>query len=107
MATFFRFLVLVVILNVVRYLVGGLVEQPFILPHLFGEMEANPSYFATEFTTIDWATSFFYNFMMWLAVVWVYHSVSFIYMNHYSHPKAFYFWNVLNGAADAQTAPGS
>ena len=86
-------------------------------------MEANPSYFATEFTAIDWATSFFYNFVMWLTCVWVFHlmrptiagsdlvaslkvfgimclffaSISAILMNHYSHPKDFYFWIILDG----------
>jgi hypothetical protein len=111
------------LLNVIRYVIGGLVETPLILPHLFGTMEAEPAYFATSFETIDWVTSYFYNFVMWLAVVWVYHlvrpvltgrevvrslkvfalmwlffaSVSVVYMNHYSHSKWFYFWNVLDG----------
>jgi len=112
----------VILLNIVRYFVGGLIESPLILPQLFATMEAEPAYFATSFETLDWVTSYFYNFMMWLAAVWVYHlvrpvltghevlrslkvfglmwlffaSVSAVYMNHYSHSKWFYFWNVLD-----------
>ena len=105
---FLRFLTLVVILNVLRYLLGFLVEPVAIFPGLSAAMEDSASYFNVDFETFDWVTSFFYNFMMWLVVVWIYHIcrpvvkgseiVSFIYMNHYSHPKAFYFWNVLDGA---------
>ena len=117
-----RFLLLVVVLNVIRYLVGGLVEAPLIMPYLFGAMQESTAYFNTDFATLDWMTSYFYNFMMWLTVVWLFYllhpvlsghmivkslkvfgmgwlffaSVSAIYMNHYSHPKAFYFWNILD-----------
>jgi len=122
MKTLFRLLVLVIVLNIIRYVIGGLIEFPLIMPYLFGEMEQHAPYFNTEFTTIDWATSYFYNFVMWLTVVWLFHllrpvisgndivkslkvfgiawiffaSVSAVYMNHYSHPKDFYFWNILD-----------
>jgi len=117
-----RFLALVILLNVIRYLVVGPIESVTFLPHLFGEMEKHAAYFATEFTTVDWVTSYFYNFMMWMAAVWVFHlmrpvlkgsdltaslkvfslmwlffaSVSAVYMNHYSHPKLFYIVNVAD-----------
>lgn len=117
-----RFLILVVLLNLARYLVGGLLEAWTVAPRLFGEMAAHPSYFVQEFGTWDWVTSFTYNFVMWLAAAWFFHlarpslpgsdlsaslqvfalawlffaSVSFIYMNHYSHPADFYVWNVLD-----------
>jgi len=117
-----RFLLLIIILNILRYLVIGLIEEPLILPYLFSQMEINTEYFNTDFQTLDWLTSYFYNFIMWLVVVWVFHilhpqikgnfyikslkvfgimclffiSISAIYMNHYSHPKAFYFWNMLD-----------
>lgn len=120
--TFIRFLALVLALNVVRYVVGGLIEGPLILPSLFGVMEENPSYFNSEFETIDWVTSYLYNFAMWAVATWFYHicrpvlsgaeivkslkvfglaflffaSVSFVYMNHYSHPKEFYLFNVAD-----------
>jgi hypothetical protein len=69
--------------------------------------------FNNQFTPTDWATSFFYNFMMWLTATWVFVlmapgllkafrlmlmffvSVSAIYMNHYAHSKWFYIWNSL------------
>ncbi len=117
-----HFLALVILLNVLRYLVGGPIEAVTFLPHLFGEMEKYPTYFATEFTAVDWMTSYFYNFMMWLAAVWIFHllrpalrgtdltvslkvfslmwlffaSVSAVYMNHYSHPKMFYIVNIAD-----------
>jgi len=117
-----RLLGLVLILNVIRYGGGFLFESYLIFPGLFGAMEESASYFRSEFRTIDWVTSYLYNFVMWLTCVWVFHlirpaiegsdlvksfkafgimwlsfaSVSAIYMNHYSHPRAFYVWNVLD-----------
>lgn len=119
---YLRFLALVVLLNLIRYLVGAVIEPPLIFPGLFGVMESHASYFRTSFTTLDWATSYFYNFMVWLTCVWVFHrmrpslrggdlaascevfgllwlffaSVSAVYMNHYSHPRSFYLWNVAD-----------
>lgn len=123
MQKIFRFLGLVVVLNIIRYVVAGVIEMPLILPPLFKEMEENATYFNTAFATVDWLTSYFYNFIMWLCMTWIFHlarpalhgremikslkvfglgwlffaSVSAIYMNHYSHPKAFYLWNILDG----------
>ena len=123
MKTIGRFLLLVVLLNVVRYVIAGLVEGPLIMPSLMGVMEAHPNLFTSEFTTLDWITSFTYNFVMWMVVVWVYHlahsslagsdvikslkifgigwlffaSVSLIYMNHYGAGREFYLWNILDG----------
>ena len=118
-----RFLALVIILNVLRYVGGSLLELPIIFPGLSAATEESASYFNAEFSTFDWVTSFFYNFMMWLVCVWVFHlmrpalkgsdliasfkafgimclffaSISAILMNHYSHPKDFYFWIILDG----------
>jgi hypothetical protein len=123
MKTVIRFLVLVVALNVARYVGGFPFERYLIYERLFGAMEQSASYFNTSFTTLDWVTSFFYNFMMWLTATWgfvlieprltgsmmlkslkvfglmylFFASVSAIYMNHYSHPKGFYIWNILDG----------
>jgi len=120
--TVLRFLVLVVLLNVVRYLVAGVVEQALVLPHLFGAMAESADYFRTEFATWDWITSYLYNFVMWGVAAWIFHllrpvlkggdvvaslksfglmwlmfaAVSAIYMNHYSHPRDFYVWNILD-----------
>ena len=123
MKTFAKFIGLVVILNLIRYLVGGPIEKLLVLDRLFGAMEKSAAYFNTQFTTLDWATSFFYNFMLWLTITWVFvkmhpllsgnyivrslkvyglmylffASVSAVYMNHYSHPKDFYLYNILDG----------
>ena len=117
-----RFLALVVILNVLRYLGGFLIEPTAIFPGLTAAMMASAEYFNTVYDTFDWVTSFFYNFMMWLTCALVFHlmrpairgsdilasfkvfgimclffaSVAAILMNHYSHPKDFYFWIILD-----------
>jgi hypothetical protein len=117
-----RFLALVLVLNVVRYAGGFLFEPYVIFPGLFGAMAESASYFRTEFETADWVTSYLYNFLMWLCAAWIFHlarsavrgpdivaslkifgimwlsfaSTSFVYMNHYAHPRDFYFWNVFD-----------
>ena len=120
--SFVKFLVFVLILNVIRYALGGLIEKFLIFGPLFGAMEKSASCFNTQFSTWDWATSYFYNFMMWFTTAWVFAqmdpvlkgnpvlkslkvyglmflmfaSISAIYMNHYRHPKDFYFYNILD-----------
>lgn len=115
---------LILILNVVRYVVAAPLEQLSVLPGLFQAMGDNASYFNTSFTTWDFATSFFYNGVMWAVAVIAFHvmqprlaggwlakslqafslmwiffaAVSAIYMNHYSHPKAFYLYNMGSAA---------
>ena len=122
MLTFIRFLGLVILLNLLRYLVCVPIEMRLVLPRLIRQMEAHSSYFNTNFTSVDWITSYFYNFMMWLTILWLFHllrpvlkghevvkslkvfgigfvffaSLSAIYMNHYSHPKLFYLFNILD-----------
>lgn len=117
-----KLLGLVFLLNIIRYVVGGVLEAYIIMPALFGAMEESRSYFNTDFTLTDWVTSYLYNFLMWLTIVWAFHttqaglkggtiekslkvfgfallfflSVSAIYMNHYSHPRDFYLWNMLD-----------
>ena len=119
--TVVKLLALVVVLNIVRYVVPGPLEALFIFDGLFGAMEKS-SCFNTNFTTFDWATSFFYNFMLWLSITWLFFlsesnlkghyvvrslklygvawiffaALSGVYMNHYAHTKAFYFFNVLD-----------
>lgn len=120
---YLRFLALVVLLNIVRYAGGWVFEPHIIFPGLFGAMSAEPEYFRTAFEPLDWVTSYFYNFVMWLVAALVFHllrpvlsgsdlvaslksygimwlnfaAVSAIYMNHYSHSRTFYFWNILDG----------
>ena len=35
-------------------------------------MARSAACFNTQFTTLDWVTSYFYNFMVWLTIAWVY-----------------------------------
>ncbi len=122
LVTFVKFLTLVIILNLLRYAYAFLPIEDSVFGPLFGAIERSPSYFNTNFTTFDWVTSYFYNFMLWLTISWVYFylhpvfqgnyvvkslkvygifwvlfaSISAIYMNHYSHPRDFYLWNILD-----------
>jgi hypothetical protein len=121
--TVVRFLGLVVVLNIVRYVVTAPLETILVFPGLFAAMEASPSYFNTTFGQWEWVTSYAYNFAMWAVAAGVFHllrpvlrghdvvaslkafglqwamfaAVSAIYMNHYSHPRDFYLWNILDG----------
>lgn len=72
MHSFIKLFVLVILLNIIRYLAGYPFESWLIFNGLFGAMSQNPSVFKTHYTTFDWATSYFYNFMMWLTVVWLF-----------------------------------
>lgn len=117
-----KLILLCIILNLLRYYVIGFVEGLVIMGPLFGTMEKNLSYFNTNFETIDWVTSYFYNFVMWFTVTVAFHkihphlkgpmlvkslkvygffvivfaSISAIYMNHYSHSKDFYLYSILD-----------
>lgn len=119
--TVVKLLALVVVLNIVRYVAAAPFEMWLIFEGLFGSMEGSPC-FNTNFTTFDWVTSFIYNFLMWLSITWLFFlaeanlkghyvvrslklygvawlffaALSGVYMNHYSHPKDFYFFNVLD-----------
>jgi len=119
---FLRFLGLVVLLNLVRYVIGFLVEPWVIFPGLFHAMEESSAYFNTSFETVDWVTSYLYNFGVWLVPAWLFHlarpvvrgtdviaslkvfgillvnfaAISAVYMNHYSHSRDFYLWNILD-----------
>ena len=44
-----------------------------ILDGMFGAMAAQPDVFNTQFSSADFASSFFYNFVMWLGMVWLHH----------------------------------
>jgi hypothetical protein len=122
MPKYLKLLVLVILLNVIRYVVGFPFEAALVFRHSLGEMTKHPGVFRIHFSRLDLATSYFYNFMMWLTAEWVFMlleprlrgrtwwkslrvygllllfflSVSAIYMNHYSHPKWFYVWNMLD-----------
>ena len=120
--TFSKFLGLVVSLNIVRYTVPMPYELPLAVTPMMDAMRASSVYFNSTFTTVDWITSYVYNFLMWLSFTWLYFyihrvfkgnhvtkslklyaimlgvfsAVSAIYMNHYSHPKDFYLWSIVD-----------
>ena len=121
--TILKFLAFVIVLNFLRYVIAAPLSMIIgILGPVFNAMDNSSSYFNTQFTTFDWVTSFIYNFGMWLTATWVFFimekrlsgnhilkslkvyglmylffiSVSAIYMNHYSHPKDFYIFNMLD-----------
>lgn len=117
-----RFAALVVVLNVARYLVAGVVGQQLTMPGIMGVMQSHPQYFSDFSGRWDLPTSYLYNFFMWAVAAWLFHllrpvlrggdmaaslksfglawlffaAVSAIYMNHYSHPKSFYAWNLID-----------
>lgn len=120
--TIVRFLLLVLLLNVVRYIAAFPLEMMLVFPGLFGAMESAPGVFNVSFTTGDWITSYVYNFILWTVSVFMFHrmapvvggkwiiksvkifflpwllfvSVSAIYMNHYAHTKMFYVYTMLD-----------
>ena len=123
MKTLLKFLLLVVILNVVRYLVGGPIEAIFVVEGMHGVMPQFPSAFNLDFSGTDFAISFFYNFMLWFAAAAVFYvaypalkghfvvrslkvfglmllffiSLAAIYMNHYVDAvKTFYLYSMLD-----------
>lgn len=117
-----KFLGLVILLNIIRYVVAGPIEAVTVFTPLFGVMTRNDHFFNTQFTPFDWITSYLYNFFVWLSAAWVFHlarpqlrgsdlvasfkafglawlffaAVSGVYMNHYSLGRPFYLWNVAD-----------
>ena len=123
MKTIFKFITLVIILNLIRYLIGGPIEGFTIMEPMHRVMPQYPDCFNNEFTQADWASSFFYNFMLWLSVVWIFHvahpsvggsylvksfkifglcclffvSLAAVYMNHYSTDiRTFYQYSMVD-----------
>ena len=122
MKTFLKLLLLVVLLNVARYLLGFYLEGWLILPGMFDVMEKFPASFNKNFNSVDFAISLFYNFMLWFTTAWLFHlahprlqggfivkslklygivglffcSLSAVYMNHYvAAMRPFYLYSML------------
>lgn len=118
-----RFLGLVVLLNVVRYVIGGPIEGFTIMEPMHAPMPLFPEVFNNEFGDRDMYISFGYNFMLWFAAALGFHlmqpglkggwivksfkgygvmclsfvSLALIYMNHYVDAvKPFYFWSAVD-----------
>lgn len=123
MKTFLKFLLLVVILNVIRYLIGGPLEALFVVEGMHGVMPNFPNAFNVDFSGADFALSFFYNFMLWLSASAVFYlaypavsgnfiikslkiyglmclffiSLAAVYMNHYVPAvRVFYLFSMLD-----------
>lgn len=73
MKTTARFLLLVVVLNLARYLLGWFPESWWVVPGMFGVMAKFPGSFNVNFDSKDFAVSLFYNFMLWFSAAWIFH----------------------------------
>lgn len=117
----FKFLLLVIILNVIRYTLLVPIEAMLIFDW-HDRVLKGADYFNYDFSTIDWATSFFYNFMMWFIITYIFSVahpilkgnmiisslkvygmmylffvfISAVYMNHYQD-KEFHIIIILDG----------
>ena len=123
MKSFAKFILLVVLLNLIRYLVGGPVEAITITEGMHKVIPMYPEVFDNDFGTTDFMISLFYNFMLWLTATWVFHiahsnvtgnfivksfkifglmclffvSLAAVYMNHYTDAvKPFYFYSMID-----------
>lgn len=123
MKTVFKFLGLVLLLNIVRYFIGGSIEALVLMEEMHAVMPQYPEVFDTDFSTRDFIISLFYNFMMWLTAAWVFYiahpqvkgnfiikslkifglmglffvSLAAVYMNHYTADiKTFYLYSMLD-----------
>lgn len=125
MQTFIKLVVLVVILNVVRYVAVVPIEMATIMEPMHRVMPLYPEVFDSDFSSADFTRSLFYNFVMWFVAALVFHlmhpalrgpmlmkslqaywlmglffiSLAAIYMNHYVHAvKPFYLWSMVDAA---------
>ena len=123
MKTFLKFIALVVLLNLIRYGVGGPIEAMTIMEPMHAVMPQYPDVFDNDFDTADFLVSIFYNFMLWLTATWVFHiahpcvaggfvtkslklfglmclffiSLAAVYMNHFTPAvKPFYLWSMVD-----------
>lgn len=123
MKTITKLATLVVLLNVARYVVGGLIESVTIIEPMQRPMSLYPDAFDADFSGTDFTISLFYNYMMWFFAAVVFHllnpvlrgsiwirslksymlmaaffcSVTAVYMNHYSAGvKPFYLWSMID-----------
>ena len=118
-----RFLAFVIVLNVIRYVVGGPIEMWTVAEPMHRVMPQYPEVFDADFTTKDFIISMGYNFMLWFSAALVFHlmhpvlsggmivkslksyaimwlffaSLAAVYMNHYTDAvKPFYLYSILD-----------
>lgn len=118
-----KFLFLVILLNIVRYVIGAPIEGLVLMEPMHAVMPEYPEVFDTDFSNTDFAVSLFYNFMLWLTATWMFYlvhpvfngnmiikslkvfglmglffvSLAAVYMNHYTAEiKTFYLYSMLD-----------
>lgn len=123
MKTVLKFLGLVVLLNIIRYFIGGPIEALVLMEEMHAVIPQYPEVFDNDFSTLDFSISLFYNFILWLTATWVFYiahpqlqgsfiikslkifglmglffvSLAAVYMNHYTAEiKPFYLYSMLD-----------
>jgi hypothetical protein len=116
-----KLLAYTLVLNVLRYYPGGWLEMYTIMEPMHEPMAMHPDAFG--FTSSDLPSSYFYNFMLWLAVVLIFHiakdaltgkmiirslkvfalcclffcSLAAVYMNHFNQDiRTFFMYSMLD-----------
>ena len=119
---YIKFIGYVILLNILRYFPGSILESFTILDPMFAIMDQYPDCFG--FQDEDFPLSFFYNFVMWLSVILTFHighrslkgnmvirsliifgicclffiSLSAVYMNHFDQGiRQFYIYSIIDG----------
>lgn len=123
MITFLRLVLLVIVLNLIRYFVGGPIEAVTIMEPMHRMLPDYPGVFDLDFSTRDFTISLFYNFMLWFSATLAFHlawpalagpmwarslkmfgvmalffcSLAAVYMNHYVGAiREFYLWSMVD-----------
>lgn len=118
-----RFLILVIALNLVRYLVAGPIEAATIFVPMHQVLPFYPEVFDNDFTTQDFCISLLYNFSLWFSATLIFHlmypalrggwfrrslisygttcllvaSMAAMYMNHFEDVvRPFFFWSIVD-----------
>ncbi len=123
MKTTAKIFALVVLLNLVRYFVGGPIEAATIMEPMHSVMPEYPEVFDNDFSSTDFMISLAYNFALWFFAtlachlmmpslpgpIWVrsltgfalmaafFCSLAAVYMNHYTDVfRPFYAWSMID-----------
>lgn len=123
MITVLKLLGLTLILNLVRYFVGGPIEAMVLMEPMHRAMPLYPDVWNNEFGSTDFVVSLGFNFALWFAVVLNFHlmasalkgpalarsfigfgiagaifiSLAAVYMNHFiAESRAFFAWSIVD-----------
>ena len=121
--TALRLLLLVLALNVIRYVVVGPMEQVTLMGPMHRGFVDYPDTFNADFGTNDFIIGLVFNFVMWVCVLLIFHfmqaslpgpllmrsvlgfalcallfvSIAAVYMNHFrDHIKFFFVWSMVD-----------